>query len=114
MAFFEEAVNEIFKAATDYDITLTTDDDAIPTKTWIQEHIQFHKNHQKIGIVNGAVISQTLGGKCHEYLKPVRQLLGYYKPIMRELRNYVEIINDVGLLACGNPSLLRAIGTRLS
>jgi len=108
--FVEEAMNEIFKAATDYDITLTTDDDAIPTKTWIQEHIQFHKNHEKIGIVNGAVVSQTLGGKCHEYLKPVRQLLGYRKPIMRELHNYVEIINDMGLSACGNPRLLRAIG----
>ena len=31
--FIEEAMNEIFKAAADYDITLTTDDDAIPIKT---------------------------------------------------------------------------------
>jgi len=45
--FFEEAMNEIFKVATDYDITLTTDDDAIPTKTWIQDHLQYHKNHEK-------------------------------------------------------------------
>jgi len=51
--FVEEAMNEIFKVAVDYDITLTTDDDAIPTKTWIQEHIQFHKNHEKIGIISG-------------------------------------------------------------
>jgi hypothetical protein len=60
-------------------------------------------------IVNGTVVSQTLGGKCREYLKPVRQLLGYHKPIMRELHNYIEIINDMGLLACGNPRLLGAI-----
>ncbi|MFP3299215.1 MAG: glycosyltransferase family A protein [Thermocladium sp.] len=45
--FVEEALNEIFKAATDYGITLTTDDDTIPTKTWIQDHLQYHKNHEK-------------------------------------------------------------------
>jgi len=45
--FFEETMNEIFKAATGYDITLITDDDAISAKAWIQEHIQFHKNHEK-------------------------------------------------------------------
>jgi len=65
---------------------------------------------RKIGIVNGATMSQALSSKCYEYLKPVRQLLSYHKPIMRELHNYVEIINDMGLLACGNPRLLRAIG----
>ena len=103
--FFEEAMNEIFKAATDYDITLTTDDDAIPTKTWIQEHIQFHKNHEKIGITTGLVIPQQ--NTCYEYplFKPVRQLLGYHKPLIKELYNYKVIINDMGLTAC-NPKLI--------
>jgi Glycosyl transferase family 2. len=103
--YFEEAMNEIFKAATDYDITLTTDDDAIPTKTWIQEHIQFHKNHEKIGITTGLVIPQQ--NICYEYplFRPVRQLLGYHKPLIKELCNYKVIINDMGLTAC-DPKLI--------
>jgi len=102
--FFEEALNEIFKAATDYDITLTTDDDAIPTKTWIQEHIQFHKNHEKIGIISGI----TSQGGCYDPYRIIRQVLGYYKPLINELINYYAIINDIGLWAC-NPKYLDAI-----
>jgi len=96
--YFEEAMNEILKAAVDYDITLTTDDDAIPTKTWIQEHIQFHKNHEKIGITQGIVIPQQ--NTCYEYLRFIRQLIGYHKPLIKELCNYKVIINDMGLTAC--------------
>jgi len=101
--YFEEAMNEILKAAVDYDITLTTDDDAIPTKTWIQEHIQFHKNHEKIGITQGIVIPQQ--NTCYEYLRFIRQLIGYHKPLIKELYNYKVIINDMGLTAC-DPKLI--------
>ena len=105
--FIEEAMNEIFKAAVDYDITLTTDDDAIPTKTWIQEHIQFHKNHEKIGIITGLKIRRITTGlvipqqyTCYEYLRFIRQLIGYHKPLIKELCNYKVIINDMGLIVC--------------
>jgi len=62
--FVEEAMNEIFKAAVDYDITLTTDDDAISTKTWIQKPTISQKS-RKIEMVSSTIISQTLGNKCH-------------------------------------------------
>ena len=107
--YFEEAMNEIFKAATDYDITLTTDDDAIPTKTWIQEHIQFHKNHEKIGITQGIVSSQIQNNESYFSLYILRRLLGhligFYKPLIKELHGYRTIVNDMGLFACANCEL---------
>jgi len=108
--FVEEAMNEIFKAAVDYDITLTTDDDAIPAKTWIQEHIQFHKNHEKIGITQGIVSSQIRNNENHTFLLYIfMRLLGYsigfYKPLIKDLYSYRTIVNDMGLFACANCEL---------
>ena len=107
--YFEEAMNEIFKAAVDYDITLTTDDDAIPTKTWIQEHIQFHKNHEKIGITQGIVSSQIQNNESYFSLyilmRFLGHLIGFYRPLIKELYGYRMIVNDMGLLACANCEL---------
>jgi len=108
--FVENAMNEIFKAAVDYDITLTTDDDAIPTKTWIQDHLQFHRNHEKIGITQGIVSSQIQNNEDHTFsLFILRRFLGYligfYKPLIKELYGYRTIINDMGLFACTNCEL---------
>jgi len=109
--FVEEAMNEIFKAATDYDITLTTDDDAIPTKTWIQEHIQFHKNHEKIGITQGIVSSQIRNNEDHTFpslyilMRFLGYSIGFYKPLIKELYGYRTIVNDMGLTACANCEL---------
>ena len=103
--FFEEAMNMIFETSRDYDITLTTDDDAIPTTTWIEEHINMHKQHEKIGIFQGT-INGIFIVKCTEHLYALRHLikylLGYYNPILPEFKNYVTYINDMGLLACND------------
>ncbi|MGC8544099.1 MAG: glycosyltransferase family A protein, partial [Vulcanisaeta sp.] len=96
--YFEEALNMIYEVAKDYDITLTTDDDAIPTKTWIEEHIKFHKNHEKIGISQGIVIPSR--NYCYESWYLPRSLIGYHKPLLKELNDYSTIVNDMGLLAC--------------
>jgi glycosyltransferase involved in cell wall biosynthesis len=108
--FVEEAMNEIFKAATDYGITLTTDDDAIPTKTWIQDHLQFHKNHEKIGITQGIVSSQIRNNENHTFSlfilrRFLGHLIGFYKPLIKELYGYRIIVNDMGLFACANCEL---------
>jgi len=104
--FVEEAMNEIFKAAVDYDITLTTDDDAIPAKTWIQEHIQFHKNHEKIGITQGIVSPQIRNfPSLYILMRFLGHLIGFYKPLIKELYGYRIIVNDMGLLVCTNCKL---------
>ena len=107
--FFEEAVNEILKASIDYDITLTTDDDAIPTRTWIEEHVKFHKNHEKVGVLSGMVILRSQNNGCYEHLRFIKHLIGYYKPLIKELHNYAEIINNMGLLVCVDPKSIGAI-----
>jgi len=97
--FFEEAMNIIFEASKDYDITLTTDDDAIPSETWINEHVIFHKNHDRIAIVHGITIPTT--HYCYEHLRTVKLLINYYKPLIKLMVNYSNfIINDIGLLVC--------------
>ncbi len=101
--FVEEAMNMIFEIAKDYDITLTTDDDAVPTKTWIEEHVKFHKSHEKVGIAQGVVVSNY--DFCYEYMHRLRSLIGYHKPLLKELSNYGVIINDMGLLACRSKEL---------
>ena len=93
--YIEEAMNIIFEYSEDYDITLVTDDDAIPSKTWIQEHINIHKKHEKIGIATG-----ELGiGITKLFFKPIRRLIGYYKPMKPYYsKSYVHYLNDMGLL----------------
>ncbi|WP_252901417.1 glycosyltransferase family 2 protein [Vulcanisaeta sp. JCM 14467] len=107
--FFEEAMNMIFEASRDYDITLTTDDDAIPTTSWIQEHTNMHKQHEKIGIFRGMINNVFIDERhLHIILHITMHIIGYYKPLLPELRNYVIFINDSGLLAY-NSGLIKAI-----
>ncbi|ADY00283.1 glycosyl transferase family 2 [Vulcanisaeta moutnovskia 768-28] len=99
--YFEEALNIIYEVARDYDITLTTDDDAIPLKTWVEEHITMHKNHEKIGVFT-ELINDLFIDKCNTNFPTIRHLLKYYKPLLNEFNDYQYYINDVGLLACND------------
>ena len=99
--YIEEAMNIIFEYSEDYDITLVTDDDAIPSKTWIQEHINIHKKHEKIGIATGDINTRFV---MRRY-KFLRRLLGFYAPnqLIKEkskdnINSYRCYINDMGLL----------------
>ncbi len=100
--FVEEAMNMIFEVSKDYDITLTTDDDAIPTKTWIKEHLTIHKQHENIGIFVGMVNNKFIE-KWNDNLLKIEPLIGYYKPpLLSELRRYCQFINDMGLMTCNS------------
>ncbi len=52
--FLEEAYNEILKIS-DSDLLLFTDDDACPSPTWVEDHVQFHDKNPKVGVAGGIV-----------------------------------------------------------
>ena len=57
--FFEEAMNIIFEMARDYDLLLITDD-AIPSKTWVEDHVNFHKQFNDVFIARGLISKNWL------------------------------------------------------
>ncbi|EHP71183.1 putative glycosyltransferase [Metallosphaera yellowstonensis MK1] len=47
---FDEALNMLYSSASD-ELLITTDDDAIPSSTWIEEHVKLHENFSNIGVI---------------------------------------------------------------
>ncbi|WP_338602448.1 glycosyltransferase family A protein [Sulfolobus tengchongensis] len=48
--YFEEAMNILYSEA-DSDILITTDDDAIPSSIWIEDHVKLHQNFSEYGVI---------------------------------------------------------------
>lgn len=106
--YFIDAVNMILEVASDYDITLTTDDDAIPRPKWIEDHINMHIQYERIGVLTGLV-----NGSFHvridsenKLLYLIKKVIGFYKPLLREYHRlkYAIYINDIGLQVT-NPTI---------
>jgi len=54
---FEEGLNLVLENA-DGKILLTTDDDAIPDKNWVMEHVEFHESNRDVGVISGEIIGK--------------------------------------------------------
>ncbi|ADI32606.1 glycosyltransferase family A protein [Staphylothermus hellenicus] len=105
--YFVDAVNMILEVARDYDITLTTDDDAIPGPKWVAEHISMHRAHEKIGVLSGLVNNsfRVEIGSGNKFLAFIKKISGFYTPLFKDYieRGYIGYINDIGLSVI-NPS----------
>lgn len=100
--YFIDAVNMILEVSRDYDITLTIDDDAIPDPRWIEEHINMHLRHEKIGVITGSVNNSlhVRVGSGNKILGFIKKMTGFYKPLLKDYikYEYIGYINDIGLL----------------
>ncbi|ARM76066.1 glycosyltransferase family A protein [Acidianus manzaensis] len=57
--YFEEAINLALKNINgDEDLVLFTDDDAIVSEKWIEEHLDFHEKNPNVAIASGKVIGK--------------------------------------------------------
>lgn len=104
--FFEEALNTAYRKA-DGDIVIHTDDDAIPSKNWIKEHIEFHMRWPKAGMATGFVIENAYADGTK--LNPIADFLNAQKwrmlkhtiidkPIEDRFKNYGMYIGRSGML----------------
>jgi glycosyltransferase involved in cell wall biosynthesis len=97
---FEEALNAIYSTSS-ADILITTDDDALPSRTWVEDHVKVHEEFSDAGVVAGKVVSSSrktgterigggLGARVYQrLLEP---------PIEEGMRDFQEYIAVSGLL----------------
>ncbi|AAY81323.1 glycosyltransferase family A protein [Sulfolobus acidocaldarius] len=93
--YYEEAINIIFRESHS-SILLITDDDAIPSDTWIQDHVSFHERNEKIGVASGVVE----GKKWINYPNFTFQLFKdtvYMEEYDHRFKDYVGYLTKTGL-----------------
>jgi GT2 family glycosyltransferase len=93
--YYEEAMNIILKESHS-SLLLITDDDAIPSNTWVEDHVNFHEKYEKIGVASGVI----KGKKWKNY--PNALFLKYKNTIYMEeynyrFKDYVGFLTKVGL-----------------
>ena len=98
---FEEAMNLALRAMEemDVDIALFTDDDAVPSRTWVEEHLEFHETSRDFAVVSGTVI----GKKWKNYPNSLfRRFKGtkFMEPLPG-LEGYTDFVTKVGLSVDG-------------
>jgi len=92
--YFEEALNIIYSNA-DSNILILTDDDSIPSSTWLEEHIKLHLRYPKVGVIGGEVIEEPSNSYYKKRL--VHRILRFHKPLLDVLKSYESFLNDMGL-----------------
>ena len=98
--FFEEAMNEIFRVSEEYDLTIVTDDDAVPSSRFVEDHVAFHNTHGKVGITSGLVVEKTVwASRASLAAFLAKRVLGVNKPLLENMNDYDVFISNVGLTA---------------
>lgn len=99
--YFEEAINIALRNLDDADIALFTDDDAIPSRTWIEEHIEFHEKNPNTAIISGKVIGKKWKNYPNSLFKRFKNT-EYMKPYNQEFSEYTAFLTKVGLSVDGD------------
>ncbi|AWR93948.1 glycosyltransferase [Acidianus brierleyi] len=89
--YIEEAMNLIFSNAN-ADILITTDDDAIPSKDWVKDHIEMHSNPE-FGVVGNNSTVRLINFSLLE--RSYAKL--FEKPIDKAMSDYAIYIAETGL-----------------
>ncbi|MFP3201548.1 MAG: glycosyltransferase [Sulfolobus sp.] len=93
--FFEDALELILKNAKGK-ILLTTDDDAIPYENWIKDHVKFHDENKKAGIVSGEIEGRMWINYPNE-LKKKFEGTTYMEEYNGTFKDYVAYLTKTGL-----------------
>lgn len=98
--FFDEAMNIAF-SDTAHDIIINTDDDAIVSRNWVQDHVNLHLRYPNIGIATGNVIERT-NSKISDYLNTQKWRLNKHTlldtPIDKKFLGYAMYPGKSGML----------------
>jgi len=114
---FEEALNIILSNAKGK-ILITIDDDALPSKDWIRDHVIFHGNHKNVGIASGKVTGKrwiNYPNYLYEKFKSTK----YMEEYSEVFKDYVGYLTKTGLSVDrkehkGNEKTLAIVGVNMS
>ncbi|BCU68743.1 glycosyltransferase [Stygiolobus caldivivus] len=56
--YFDEALNLLYSRANG-DILITTDDDAVPSPSWVEDHVRLHEKYPEVGLLGPIMSSQS-------------------------------------------------------
>jgi glycosyltransferase involved in cell wall biosynthesis len=82
--YFTHALNMGLKCAKG-DILLYTDDDAIPPKNWIEEHVYSHLKYRQSGAISGRVINYEVEEKKIRQSEVERPIVRIYRNLFRPI-----------------------------
>lgn len=93
--YIEEAMNLIFSNA-DADILITTDDDAIPSKDWVKDHVNLHEKFPEVGMVGPyfGIGHKNVFKKIYSFLMK--------RPLDERMKDYLSYFSKTGIIV-GNP-----------
>lgn len=94
--YFEEAINLALRNLEDVDIALFTDDDAILSKTWIEDHIEFHEKNPIAGIISGKIVGKKWKNYPNSLFKRYRNT-EFMKPYNSIFNDYTAFLTKIGL-----------------
>ncbi|BFI76090.1 glycosyltransferase family A protein [Sulfurisphaera ohwakuensis] len=114
---FEEALNIILSNAKGK-ILITIDDDALPSKDWIRDHVIFHGNHKNVGIASGKVTGKrwiNYPNYLYEKFKSTK----YMEEYNEVFKDYIGYLTKTGLSVDrkehkGNEKTLAIVGANMS
>ncbi|EWG07961.1 MAG: hypothetical protein ASUL_02919 [Candidatus Aramenus sulfurataquae] len=115
--YYEEALNIALREASS-PLLLVTDDDAIPSEHWVEDHVRFHEEHQRIGVLTGRVV----GRKWKNYPNALFQRLShtiYMEEYCAKFKEYTGFLTKTGLSVdrrehIGNEKTLAIAGVNMS
>jgi GT2 family glycosyltransferase len=97
---YEEALNLALAALNPDDVALFTDDDAVPSSTWVEEHLEFHERNPDAAIASGSIE----GRKWKNYPNALfRRFKGtkYMEPYDSRFEGYTAFVTKTGLSVDG-------------
>ncbi|AWR97420.1 glycosyltransferase [Acidianus sulfidivorans JP7] len=95
--YFEEAINLALKNINgDEELILFTDDDAIPSKSWVEDHLEFHCKNKNIAIASGKILGKKWKNYPNALFKKYKNT-EFMKPYSNIFSEYIGFLTKVGL-----------------
>ncbi|NON63545.1 glycosyltransferase family A protein, partial [Acidianus sp. RZ1] len=98
---FEEAINEAL-SEVDGDLALFTDDDAIPSKNWVEDHVSFFERYPDACIASGKVIGRMWKNYPNALFERFNGTK-FMKPLSSFFSDYSSFVTVTGLSVDARP-----------
>ncbi len=115
--YYEEALNIALREASSQ-LLLITDDDAIPSDRWVEEHVKFHEEHLNVGVLTGRIVGRKWKNYPNTLFQRLRDTI-YMCEYSPKFKEYVGFLTKTGLSVDrrehrGNEKTLAMAGVNMS
>jgi len=93
--YYEEAMNIILKESHS-SLLLITDDDAIPSESWIEDHALFHEKNEKIGLASGIIKGKKWKNYPNALFQRYKNTI-YMEEYDYRFKDYIGFLTKTGL-----------------